>query len=385
MEQTVASPRRNRRRDNGDGTIRRRRDGTWEGRTNVLRVDGITARRSFYGHTREEVAAKLRAARFRREESVAEPTRQFVRDFLGEWLETRRSQIRATTWAHYEKYLKNHIIPSLGHHRLNQLQPQHVQRFYQEKVDSGLSPTSVRHFHVILHRALKQAFRWGLVTRNVADLVDPPRRAHVEMQVLNGDQIKALLEVTQGTRLYALWVLAVTTGMRRGELLALRWKDVDLATASLSVVATLQEVRHRQFMLAEPKSQRSRRRIALSSLAVEALRQRRLAQREEQVLAGTAWRENDLVFSNALGDFLDANNVVNRTFRPLLQQAGLPKIRFHDLRHSAATLMLSQGVHPKIASEMLGHATVAITLDLYSHVTETMQRDVASAMDRLLG
>lgn len=221
-------------------------------------------------------------------------------------------------------------------------------------------------------------------SNGMCDLVDPPRMLHHEIVVLSSEQVRMLLEAAKGERLEALFVLAVTTGMRQGELLALRWKDVDLDSASLMIRATLQRVRGQGFVFLSPKTKRSRRKITLSSRAVEALRRHQAQQAEERAALGSGWDEQDLVFPNGIGRPFEGGNVVYRELRPLLAKAGLPKIRFHDLRHTAATLLLLQGVHVKIVSELLGHASVAITLDLYSHVLPNMQRQAASAMDTLL-
>ena len=223
----------------------------------------------------------------------------------------------------------------------------------------------------------------SLVARNVATLVTPPRRRRREMTALDPGQARALLEARAGDRLEALYALALTTGMRMGELLALRWREVDLDGGTLRVNATLHRTRD-GFVFAEPKTARSRRQVALTNAAVGALRRHRVAQAEERLRLGAVWEDNDLVFANEVGRPIEATNLRNRSFWPLLERAALPRIRFHDLRHTAATLLLGQGVHPKIVSEMLGHSQIAITLDLYSHVTPTMQRQAAETLDAVL-
>lgn len=267
--------------------------------------------------------------------------------------------------------------------RLAELDRGHLDRLYHQRLAAGLSPTTVRHVQAILHRVLEQAVRWGVVARNVADLVDPPRRAQRDMRPLDAVQVRRLLDAAHGDRLEAIFVLAVTTGMRRGELLALRWRGVDLDGASLSVTGTLHQTPS-GLVVAEPKTPRSRRRIDLTPTAVAALRRHRTAQLEERLLAGSLWQEGGFVFTNVVGRAVDPGNLLLRAFAPLLTRAGLPRMRFHDLRHTAATLMLTRGVHPKIVSEMLGHATIAITLDTYSHVLPTMQQAAARAMEDVL-
>jgi integrase len=221
-----------------------------------------------------------------------------------------------------------------------------------------------------------------MLPRNVAALVTPPRINRKEIRTLSPEESRRFLAAIESDRLEALYVLAVTSGMRQGELLALRWTDVDLEAPAVSVHATLQRTRG-SLVFAPPKTSRSRRRVALTRAAVEALRRHRARQGAERLRAGTAWGDPELIFTNEVGQPLHGT-YLTKLFQVALVRAGLPRLRFHDLRHTAATLLLGRGVHPKIASEMLGHSSVAITLDLYSHVTPTMQREAATEMDRAL-
>jgi integrase len=293
-----------------------------------------------------------------------------------------RHEIRRSTWVSYEGFTRLHIIPHLGRIPLAKLAPQHVQRFYASRLDDGLAPATVAHLHAFLHRALGQAHRWGLVPQNVAALVNPPRIPKREMRTLNPREVRRFLEVVQGDRLEALYVLAMTTGMRLGELLALRWSDVELSTCRVSVRGTL--TRGEQgLIVTEPKTGRGRV-VLVASTAVAALRQHLATQSDERRRAGPLWAGLDFVFTNELGRPLDPSNVRLRSFRPALERAGLPRIRLHDLRHTAATLMLGEGIHPKVVSEMLGHSQIGITLDLYSHVTPPMQQVAVDAIERVL-
>ena len=212
----------------------------------------------------------------------------------------------------------------------------------------------------------------------------PPRAPRPERTALAPDQVRVLLDAARGERLEALYVVAVTTGMRQGELLALRWQDVDLDAAAVRVRATLSATKD-GFEFAEPKSARSRRQLTLTHAAVTALRRHRTTQLEERLRAGASWTDHDLAFASEVGGPLDGSNVLRRSFYPLLRRAGLPRVRFHDLRHSAATLMLSRGVPLKIVSEILGHSQISITADTYMHVTPGMQREAAAAVDVALG
>lgn len=366
-------------RGNNEGSISQYREGRWVAR--ITLPDGT--RRAAYAKTREEAADKLTDLLHRRAMGILEPaSRVTFGDFAARWLEANRSTVRLTTWATYERYLRIHVVPRIGRIPVKLLTPLDLQRLYADLLADGLKPMSVKHVHAILHRLLRQAVRWDVALRNVADLVDPPRAARTEMMTLSRDEVLQLLAAAAPDRLEAVYVLAATTGMRRGEILALRWKDVDLARGRLAVVGTLQ--REGGLQVADVKTARSRRPVMLPRVAVEALRRRQLLQVEERRAAGEQWKEGDFVFSTSVGGPIEPGNLLRRSFEPLLRRAGLPRIRFHDLRHTAATLMLSDGIHPKVASEVLGHSTVAITLDLYSHVTETVAAQAALRMDRLL-
>ena len=367
-------------RGNGEGSITQLSDGRYQAR--VTLQDG--RRKAFYGQTRQDVARRLNDALKARQDGlpvVAE--RQSVAQYLQTWLDTIRPTVRPKTWRRYEEFVRLHAIPEVGKLPIAKLSPQHLQGLYAQCLEKGLSETSVAHLHAVMHRALGQAAKWGVAVRNVASLVDPPRMRRQEMKTLSPQQARRLLDIAKGDRLEALYVLALTTGMRQGEILGLRWKDADLDSAALQVVATLQQV-DGAFVFSEPKTARSRRQVALTAAAVAALRRHRARQAEERLRLGPAWEDNGVVFANERGKPIDASNLRRRSFWPLLKRAGLSPIRFHDLRHSAATLMLAGNVHPKVVSEMLGHSQIAVTMDLYSHVTPTMQRQATGVMDALL-
>jgi integrase len=368
------------RRGNGEGTICQRADGRWVAAVSL----GGTRRKWLYGATRQQVAEKLTSVlRSQQQGLPVAQGREPLAAYLMRWLETVRPTLRVRTWERYEQILRVHVLPELGRTPLARLGPEQVQRMYASRLEAGSSAMTVRHVHAVLHRALKQALRWGLVPRNVVELADPPRAPRHEIRTLNEGQTRALLDGASGDRLEGLYVVAVTTGMRQGELLALRWRALDLETASLQVRATLQRSRE-GVAFAEPKTNSSRRRITLTKAAVAALRRHKVRQAEERLRLGEGWSASDLVFTNTAGHPIDGSDLL-RSFHALLAGLGLPRIRFHDLRHTAATLLLGRGVHPKIVSEQLGHAQIAITLDTYSHVTPTMQREAAEVLDALLG
>ncbi len=366
------------RRGHGEGSIYRQNDKLWAAA--ITLPNG--RRQIFYAPTRTEAAAKLNSALHARDAGVVIPTgRETVGAFFARWLGGAQAQLRPRTWQRYEQLVRLQVVPTLSQVKLTALAPDDLQRLYAHLLQSGLSPASVHHTHMLIHRALGQGVRWGVLSRNVADLVDPPRVARAEMRTLSAAQVGQLLEATSADRMAALWVVAVTTGMRQGELLGLQWRNVDLEGRSLQVVGSLQPIKGEGLQFLEPKTAQSRRRVQLVDMAVEALKTHRAKQLQDRLQSGGRWpADSDWVFANSVGGPLDPFRT-RRLFWAALKAADLPAVRFHDLRHTAATLMLSRGVHPKVASEMLGHATVAVTLDLYSHVSEPMHRSAAEAIE----
>jgi integrase len=367
-------------RANGEGSIHERKDGRWCASLSLPRG----RRQHFLGHSRADVARKLTAALKSRDDGVpAIAKAQTVEQYFHSWLDATRPSLRERTWVRYEQYVRLHVVPTLGKMTLAKLTPQHLQRLYGERLETGLSPTTVHHLHATLHKALGQAMRWNLVARNVADLVDAPRIEKHDMTTLEPVDARRLLDAASGNRLEAAYVLAVTTGLREGELLGLKWRDARLDDGALEIRGSLQRV-STGLVVMEPKTKHSHRRVGLTATAIAALRRHRARQAEERLQLGAARQDNDLVFTDEAGGPIDATKFLRNSFAPLLKAAGLPPMRFHDLRHTAATLLLGRGVHPKIVSEMLGHSQIAITLDLYSHVTPTMQREATAAMDAIV-
>lgn len=367
------------RRANGEGTIYPRKDGRWEAAYFALHGQ----RRRLLRKTQAEARRALTTALKARDEGQAIPAGQgTVADLLHAWLPGVRPRIRYPTWRRYRQLIERHIAPALGRLSLARLSPTDVQRMVNRILEAGLSPTTAHHVHAVLRAALREAVAAELVGRNVAALVKPPPMAFHEMQTLDADQARTLLAAATGDRWEALWLLAVTTGMRQGELLGLRWPDVDLDQAVLHVTGNLSRGPN-GLEVARPKTHRSRRPIRLSQAATDALRRHRAAQAAERLQAGTAWEDHQLVFCRPTGRPLTAAWLVRGRFQPLLKRAGLPLIRFHDLRHTAATLWFRSGVNPKIVQETLGHSRVAITLDTYSHMIPDLQVETARVMDAL--
>jgi integrase len=352
---------------------------------------------------------------------------------MARWLtDVARSRVRPLTYRSYENAVSRYIVPHLGHRRLAQLTPEHVQAFLSTLERAGVSAARRAYVRVVLRNALNTALRWRLVVRNAAMLVDPPRTVAHEIHPLTPDQALQLLRAAQGHCFDGLITVALSCGLRRGEMLGLQWPDVDLDAGMLHVrralqrfggdgatrrplLATQRQLRQKKLtcedateeqrhalreelasvieklrgiktslQVVELKSARSRRSIALPTVAVTALRAHRVRQLEARMAAGARWQERGFVFTSGIGTPIEPRRVT-REFKALLKSAGLPVIRLHDLRHSCATLLLVQGVSPRVVMETLGHSQVSLTLNTYSHVLPALQRDAATKMDAILG
>lgn len=371
------------RRGNNEGTIRKRTDGRWEARYSL--PDG--SRRSLMGKTRAAVAKQLTEALRDLDRGIATPRsgRQTLGSYLEGWLTTKKPEIEPSYWLRCEEYVRLHVTPTLGTTPLVKLTAQQLSALYAKKLEEGLSANTVRHLHATIHVALEDALRLDLVARNVADLVRSPKAPHQEMQTYTPEQAARLLDAARGDRLEALYVLMLTTACRLGEMLGLRWAAVDLEGGELTVATALKEVASSR-SLGTPKTARSRRTIPLTPRAIAALQRHKIAQAEEQLASPlTDWNPDQLVFCTTHGTSYARNNWRLQQYAPLLKRAGLPYIRPHDLRHTAATLLLLEGVQPLVVSEMLGHASVAFTLATYGHVQAGMRGPARDAMERLFG
>jgi len=375
-----------RRRGAGEGSIYQRTDGRWVGVLDLGFEGGKRRRKSFYGEARAEVARKLRDALHAQDRGafIQSDERTRLRAFLPDWLERMEMNVRPSTHRRYRELLTLHAIPALGATPLAKLTPQHLERLYASLVKEGLSPTTVRQLHAILHHALADALKKGLIVRNVAELASPPRMPHHEIAPYSPEEVAQLLHAAEGERLEALYVLAIATGARLGELLALRWQDVELEglRPAMHVRGTLVRLSKCAPYVAEPKTARSRRTVPLQFWAVLALREHRRRQLEERLRAGAAWRDQGLVFCDELGQFLDGTRVLRYNFYPMLRLAGLRQIRLHDLRHTSATLALRGGTDLKRIADMLGHSTIAITANVYAHTTYDTLSDATAAIEQ---
>ena len=302
---------------------------------------------------------------------LSEAARMSFGSYLDHWLETAaQPRLRAKTFEEYSSQLKRYVRPELDRLKLEQVTPVAIQKLYTGMLNRKLSARTVRLTHAILRNALQQAVKWRMLPFNPADAVDLPKQERQEMRSLNQDEAQRFLEAVGGTRWDVLFTALLTTGLRPSEALALRWGDIDLGAGQLSVRRTVKRVKG-AWVYEEPKTKSSRRLIELPMGTVRAL-------------AGLE-RDGELVFTNGLGEPVNIFAVIEHHFKPALKRVGLPKeVRLYDLRHTHATLLLLAGVHPKIVSERLGHSSIQITLDTYSHVLPTMQKETAAKLDAML-
>jgi integrase len=366
------------------GSIYQRADSRWAAAINLGWQNGQRHRKYLYGTTRGEVQEKLiKVLRDQQLGLPVAPERQTVGQFLDRWLEdSAKPSVRPKTFESYQQLVKLYLAPDLGRFGLSKLSPQAVQRFLNDRLASGLSARTVQYTHAVLRHALNQALRWGLVARNVATLVSPPQVRRPEIQPFSPEQTQVFLKAIEGDRLEALYAAAVAIGLRQGEAFGLRWPDLDLDAGTLAVRYSLQRIQGVPTFV-EPKTPRSRRTINLPAVAIAALRRHQARQEQERIWAGSRWQEWGLVFCTTIGTPLDPPAVL-KGFQKLLKAAGLPKLRFHDLRHTCATLLLAQGVHPRLVMDILGHSQISLTLNTYSHIMPVMQREVAAKMDEIL-
>lgn len=374
-----------RKRGQNEGSIIKLKDGTWRAYMNLGYQGGKRKRKYFRGKTRQEAQEKLTAALRNRQLGLPVTNDRITfGPFLHKWLEDSvKPSVRPRTYKSYAQLVERHVKPELGRIRLVRLSPQDIQALMNGKLKSGLSPRTVQYIHAVIRRALGRAVKWQLVPRNVAKLVDPPRVQRHEVKPLTPEQARAFLDAAKGERLEALYSVAVALGLRRSEALGLRWEDIDFENETISVRYSLQRI-DGKLQLVEPKSANSRRTIAMPKATLMALKDHRKRQLEEKMLAGPTWRDTRFVFTNTLGGPIEPDNL-GRWFKPLLMKAGLPDIRFHDLRHTAASLLLAQGVSARVIMETLGHSQISLTMNTYSHVMPVLQRDAAEKMDAILG
>jgi integrase len=373
------------RRGNGEGSIRRRKDSRWEARYTIHTAEG-RKQKTVYGKTRKEVSEKLTEVMAVRDKGlVYDAGKLTVAEFLQCWLEdVVKPSASHRTYSTNAQQVRDHIAPTLGRIKLKELRKAHIDRLYREKLDFGLSPSTVRRVHAVLHKALEEAVKGDLIPRNPATHANKPKVKQDEIEPLDTSQAAAFLKAAKGDRFEALYILCLMCGLRQGEALALRWRDIDLDGGTLRVNLQLQRVRDGGGLrFSEPKNA-SRRTVGLPQRAVSALKSHRKRQLEEKLAAGSLYRDEGLVFASRHGTPIDAQNVVNRYYKPLLKRASLPPIRFHDLRHSCLSLLAQRGEPIRDLQALAGHATAAFTLQRYTHHYDASAKRTADAMGEIL-
>ncbi len=382
------------RRGNGEGSIYKRPDGIRVGQVSVGYdpATGKLKRKSFYGKTRKEVADKMaQALQEVRNGTYIEPAQTTFGEWLDKWLTGyKKGQLKPTTYQGYETLINVHIKPALGKIPMAKLQAHMIQSFYNEKLSAGradgkggLSTRMVRYLHAVIRQALQQAVKEGLLARNVADATSPPTVKNKQMRPLAENELLTFFETARKDRLFAAYVLAATTGLRRGELLGLCWDCVDLEHGVITVQRQLLPLKDGLSLEETTKSRSGRRSVTLTDDAIRELKAYRKRQAQEKLLLGEAYQDNGLVFCKEDGSPIDPREFTKR-FQRHLTKAGLPKVRLHDLRHTHASLLLARGVHPKVVQERLGHSSITMTLDLYSHLVPGLQEAAAATLNGLL-
>jgi integrase len=372
------------RRGNSEGSIYQCQDGRWRGEISIgYKPNGRPKRKVIYGATRVEVSDGMKVLlRNQQQGFEIKPVKLTLKSFLETWmLEVAAPKLRPATIQSYEWLIKNHIVPAIGDKILESLTPRDVQLCINGMVAKKMSPRSAAHALATLRSALSTAEKWAYVPRNVAALVDAPRSKRYQAQTLTTEQAKSLLHVTAADRLGALYTVALSLGLRLGEALALAWEDVDLVTRQLRVRRSLQRI-HGKLVFVETKSERSNRTLRLPAVCVSSLARHAELQAKERAWAGSRWVDSGLCFTSRLGTPLDGPNVTHQ-FQKILLVSGLPKMRFHDLRHQAASLLIAQGVHPRTVMEILGHSQIGITMNLYGHILPELHDEAAEKMDAI--
>jgi integrase len=421
------------RRGRGEGSITQRGDGLWVARVDLGWEDGKRRRKAFYAKTRRQASDKLTKGLLDAQQGAAIPNeRQTVEQFLGRWLEHKRARLRPRAWLTYEQAVRLHLVPGIGKLSVAKLQPQQIESWFRRHQEKGATARNIRYARTVLRAALNQARKWRMVNDNAAALVEPPRHRPKEIQPLTPEQARALLAAAKPHRLGAVVSVATAIGLRLGETLGLRWSDVDFAAGTISVGQSLERsggdsavrrplIAERKKLVkqlastavrtdvertadnnrladvrkalrdcrttlrfAEPKSTRSRRTVRMPQIVVTSLKAHRKRQLKERLAAGGDWHDSGIVFTTPTGTPVDPRNM-HREFKAMLAGAKLPAIRFHDLRHTAATLLLAQGVDPRTIMETLGHSQISLTLNTYSHVLPSLQIRAAAEMDMVLG
>lgn len=400
-----------RKRGHGEGSIYQRKDGRWVAQATVGRdyETGKPKRITFYGKTRKEVSEKLSAALHDVQNGTfVEPTKITFADWLDTWLkEYAKPQVRPTTYDSYEYLIRVHIKPGLGGTYLKDLQPAQIQRFYNQKLQEPkmdrckeenrkknpdreiqfLSPRTVRYMHIVIHESLEQALKEGKITRNPAKATRPPKVEKKEANYMNMDDIARFLRDIAGDRWYPVFITVLGSGLRLGEVAALKWSKIDLQKGAIYVNEAVSRVKNdaetgpkTKLIFQNTKTQKGMRTIPLPADVVNELKRLKARQAQEKFMLGKAYQDQGFVFTWEDGRMVDPG-YLSKYFLKLIRKSGIPNIHFHSLRHTYASMMLQADVHPKVVQEIIGHSTIGMTLDTYSHVMPGLKEAAAEKLN----
>ncbi|QCX33507.1 site-specific integrase [Caloramator sp. E03] len=379
-------------RGNNEGTIYRRPNGLWCAQITLGRDEmGKLKRMTFYGKTRQEVSEKINKALTSYSAGIlVEPSQITLGNWLNTWLfEYKKNSLRPSTLQSYEYLIRYHINPALGHYKLKELRSEHIQLCYNEKLKEGLSPKTIRNLHNVINAALKQAVKNNLITRNVTETTSLPKYKKKEIKVLTLEEQDKFIKALEGERLKAAFILALSTGLRQGELLALTWDNIDFKEGTLTVKKSLKRVKNFDksikkntvLIFQEPKTSSGIRIVPIPPSVIEELKEHRKAQLQEKLKAGEVYEDNNLVFASELGRPIEHSHLL-RVFYRITEKANID-INFHALRHTYATRLLETNEHPKVVQEILGHKDITTTLNIYSHVMPEVKKAAAMKINHL--
>jgi len=368
-------------RARGEGGVTLRKDGRWQ---TSMTLEG-KGRKYFYGETQAEALEKLHTAQEQqRKGKLVTGPQQTVAQFLEDWLENiHKHLIRDNSYLIYRRNLNNYILPAFGTTKLQKLTAYQIETLYAQMRQKKHRAETIRSVHRTLHKALGDAVRWKRLSYNICDDVKQPSEEKFEMQPITQEQAKHLIDAAKGTLFETLIPMALATAMREGELAGLRWSDIDFEEKNLHVRRTAYRYPKRGVVVAEPKTESSKSKIMLPQFVLDSLLLQREQQAQMRMKSGDKWQERDLVFCNTYGGFIIQSYHFSIKFKQLLKKADLPDMRFHDLRHSSATILIAMGVHPKQIQELLRHSNITTTMNKYGHVLPSMQRKVMDDLDKI--
>lgn len=377
----------------GEGSITQRKDGMWQGAITIGRnKNGTQKRKYFYGKTRAEVSKKITAAAKELQEGtfVDSSSGTTVKQWMNHWLWTyKRNDLKQTTFEQYEVLLRKHLYPDLGNGKLSELTTDKLQKLYNEMKEGGLSAKTIRTLNVVLHAGLKQAMWNGLIYKNITEQIVLPRDEYKEMRVLSREEQDKLIATIKNDRMGAAILFSLMTGVRRGELLSLKWSDVDMNKRMLFVRRTVNRVKNygdgvgkTMLVISDTKTAKSRRVIPIVDSLFDLLQRHKNAQDREKALAGELYEDNGLVFATEIGRLIDPGNF-NRTFERMIKRAGIEHANLHSLRHTFATRSLEAGMNIKIVQELMGHSSMSVTADVYSHVLVEQKVEEMKKLDNV--